>query len=161
MEKQYKKLQALFNGAKPTVPLFEAYLKTLSEKECEKQLQELCALAFGYYEQMRPAYQTFVKRYFEHDRSCYTDYLTQHTPLGDLRYHLLRPTLFLKMLHLLETTERRIPISYLHLAASLLTIFCYPFKLSTLSKYLRLNRHSPEELLQLIGSIEIYEGDGW
>lgn len=155
MEKQLNKLQALFKGAKPTVPVFEAHLKTLSDKKRKQQLYELCQLAFGYYRELPGEYRRFVDRYLKHDRHCYVDYLLEHTPLKHLRYTLRHPDLFIRQLHLLETSGHSGRTSYHHLAASLLVVFDYSYTLNTLGDYLRRFHPDPETILYLVGKLKI------
>ena len=157
MKNEFKRLQGLFGVASPTVRLFEARMKLVSPKDRREWELLICRLAFGYYDHLPKRYSKFIIRYLVHDRACYVRYLNEHTPLGSLRYPLTHPKLFLKMVHLLESDKEGSRMSYLHLASFLLIAFPIKNTLRTLAEYLRTYRHTPEELLQLLGKTEIWE----
>ncbi len=159
MKNELKRLQSLFGVASPTVRLFEAQMKSLSPDVRREWEHLICRLAFGYYDNLPKRYEKFIRRYLSHSPDVYLNYLRLHSPMGAFCYPLLHPDLFLKMVHLLETSERKTKISYCHLASSILLAFDFRLKISTLSKYLRTYKHAPEEILKLIGKIEIYEDD--
>lgn len=158
MKNELKRLQSLFGVVSPTVRLFEAQMKSLSSGSRQEWVCLICRLAFGYYDKLPKRYRKFIIRYLVHDRACYVRYLNEHTPLGDLRYPLNHPRLFIKMVHLLESDRKKgSRMSYMHLASFLLLAFPIKHTLRTLAEYLRTYRHTPEELLQLLGKTEIWE----
>ena len=157
MEKELKRLQSLFGVVKPTVALFESEMEKLPLAESAVWRLLVFRLSFGYYARLPLRYKKFVCKYLKHDRLGYTAYLTRHTPLGGLRYRLVHPGLFLKMVHLLACEPENGKISYLHLASCLLLSFDLPNTLRTLAEKLRVCRHAPDELLQLLGKVEIWE----
>ncbi len=146
MGKKLKRLENLFGGKDPEVSLFEKKLSSMSAGTRERRLNELCSLAFGYYEELPRKYRKFVYLYLRYNRACYVNYLVSHSILGKFRYTLHNPALLLPVLHVLENADRRGRISYSHLASLLLLIFDYPYKLSTLRQYL--SRIPEAELLQ-------------
>lgn len=139
----------------PTVDLFEEKLSEMDEKNRARYLYELCQLAFGYYEKLPLAYRKFIDAYLRHNRACYVTYLITHTALAKLRYPLSYPDLFIKALHLLEATGRQGSAPGWQLSACLTLIFIIPYTLSTLDEDLRQERHSDEDLLMLLGKIEV------
>ena len=150
-------MENLFGGKDPSVPLFEKKLSSMSAGTRERRLNELCSLAFGYYEELPRKYRKFVYLYLRHNRACYVDYLVSHTVLGKFRYTLHNPGLLLPVLHVLENADRRGRISYSHLGSLLLLAFDYPYTLGTLRQYLS---HIPEaellhDFLELVAEIRI------
>ena len=118
----------------------------MSARTRERRLNELCSLAFGYYEELPRKYRKFVYLYLRHNRACYVNYLVSHSVLGKFRYTLHNPGLLIPVLHVLENADRRGRMPYSHLASLLLLIFDYPYKLDTLRQYL--SRIPEAELLQ-------------
>lgn len=158
MGKILKSLQNLFEGKELSVEAFDELLAEMPEDKREKQLYELGQLAYGYFEKVPRKYQNFIRKYYNHNRDAYTDYLKKHTVAQFLRCELEYPWLFLKLLHFLEEGSSKKRKNYLLLAAALSLAFIIPEKvnsLSKLSKYIRLVHVLPEEFLRLIGKIDI------
>lgn len=155
MKKKLKRIESVLGAKRPTVVLFEKVLNELSAKDQELLKKDVFLLAFSHWEELPSYFRQFLIRFFTHDREILLSFLLEKTPLGDLRFPLVKPELVLKLMYILEKNRTKGRISYLHLAFALLVSFRFPFKLRTLAEYLRRQQPVAGDILQLSGKIEI------
>lgn len=158
MKKHIKKVSLLLGGVnRPTVALYESAIAKLTEKEAEQLNKELFRLSFGYWSELPDYYRRFFLRLYIHDRERLLRYVLQETPLGEMRYKLHKPDLFIQLMHGMEASRKDKKVSYRHLSISLLLGFEFRFTPETLNKYLKQPPKStqPSDLLYVMGLIEV------
>lgn len=67
------------------------------------------------------------------------------TVMGHIRYTLRYPTLFIRMLHLIEAVERTAKTSLSRLAMSVVICFDFSEKIKTLSEKISKEKTTPED----------------
>ena len=155
METVLKRVLSVLGSPRPTPPLFKEVFNQLQEPKRKRLRKDLFYLAFVHWKELPLFFRKFLIRLFSHDREFLLDYILEDTPLGELRHPLYKPDLVLSLMHILEQNKTTGRISYLHMAFSLLIAFRYPYKIRTLSEYLRTKQPVAGELLQMAGKIEI------
>lgn len=95
MEEKFQQLQALFGKEKPNVKVFRSKLSKLSKRRQPVVLRDTYLLALGYWKELPPDYRRFLKQLIRNNRQDWLDILLGETILGELRYTIQRPELFL------------------------------------------------------------------
>lgn len=156
MEKEFQLLCALFNGNKPTVKVFRDHLAKLPEGKRISLLRDTYRLTMSYWLKLPPEYQAFMKALIKNNRQAWLDFVLRETILGELRYTLQRPDLFIALMKIIELTCRTHRISIDHLAMSTLLAFSFSQKVSTLGEYFQKAILNIKKAMELIGKY-IYE----
>lgn len=95
MEEKFQQLQALFGKDKPKVKIFRTKLAKLSKRKQKAILSDTYKLAVGYWQELPTDYRNFLKQLIRNNRQDWLDFLLSNTILGELRYAIQRPELFL------------------------------------------------------------------
>lgn len=154
--KKKNKFEVLFpKGKVPEVDEFNRSLDAMSEEGRVRLREKIYKLSFILWPVL-PAYQQkFIKGVIIHNRQAYADFMQQKTVMGHIRYTLRYPSLFLRMLHLIEAVERTAKTSLSRLAMSVVICFNYSEKVKTLSENISKEKPTAEEVLILSGKTEI------
>lgn len=153
----HNSLSNLFHGRVPSVWDFNREMDQQPLPVRQQQIYPIFRLAFSAWESLSEKNRMFICRVVEHDRQLWLDFLSYTTIMGYLRYRLQYPEAFLRMVKIIEYTNRTKRISLNHLAMGLLTAFEYNYRISTIGDYIRQMVISAEQGMQFLGLIEIDE----
>ncbi len=154
--KKRNKFEALFpNGKLPDVDEFNRSLDAMSEDGRKRLREKIYKISFITWSVLPDYQQDFIEEVIIHDRQAYADFMQQKTVMGHIRYTLRYPTLFIRMLHLIEAVERTAKTSLSRLAMSVVICFNFSEKIKTLSEKISKEKTTPEDVLILSGKTKI------
>ncbi|MDH6304364.1 hypothetical protein M2459_001097 [Parabacteroides sp. PF5-5] len=148
-------------GRHPSVRRFNALLANCTAEEKQVHYHRIYRLALSKWSSCSKRYQEFFRNFIKHDWQSCLNYIHKETVLGVLGYSLDNPIMFEKMCNLVERKSKNHPVSYNHLAFSLLLSFNLNLKnkrkrnISVLGDQIRTTSFYPEELKLLLGYAHI------
>lgn len=154
--KQQKKLEDLFpKGKVPDVDEFNRELDAMSEEGRIRFRKKIYRLAFIVWHALPQKYKEFIVGVIVHDRQAYADFVIEETVIGEMRYPLRYPVLFIRMLHLTEAVDCLAGVSLNGLAMSVEISFRTPWLISTMGDKISRGGSTSEEVLILAGKIKV------
>lgn len=148
-------LSNLFRGKIPSVSEFNREIDALPSSMRRERLYPIYCIAFSSWSSLNNRCRMFIKRVIEHDRQIWLDFLLERTVIGELRYHTQFPDALLRAVKIVEYENRKGKISVNHLSMSMLMVFDYSYKLSTMGDYLRRIKVDVEDGLIFLGIVKI------
>lgn len=147
----YSELKELFGEETPSVKLFKAKLKELSEDKQTFYYEAALRAAFFDWGNLPSRYQYFISCLFAHNWQKTLNYLLHSTVMGSLRFDPLEPELLQQILTLLEGKQENgyIP-SFPHLAFVFLLGFEVDYSVKYFTKLLRMNKLLEDDFMYLL-----------
>lgn len=145
----------IFRGRIPSVREFNREIDALPFNERRERLYPIFSIAFSNWYVLNKKCRMFIKKVIEHDRQIWLDFLLERTVIGELRYHPRFPDALLRALKIVEYENRKGKISVNHLSMSMLMVFDYSYRLSTMGDYLRRIKVDVEDGLIFLGIVKI------
>lgn len=143
-------LTALFNGATPSVSLYQQCLTSMPAEERQTFRRKTYAIALSEWSELNSPYRLFLVRLIKSERQEFLDYLHDETILGQFLYDMEDLNLFLKVLGLLAKPSKNHITSYTKLSFSLLLSFNMNLKIKTLSDKIRYAKADTFDFVELM-----------
>ena len=143
-------LTTLFNGAKPSVSLYQQCLTSMPAEEQQAFRRKTYAIALSEWNELNLPYRLFLVRLIKSERQEFLDYLHDETILGQFLYDMEELNLFLKVLNLLAKPCKNHKTSYTQLSFSLLLSFNMGLKIKTLSDKIRYAKADSFDFVELM-----------
>lgn len=157
--KLQKKLEDLFpKGKVPDVDVFNRELDAMSEEGRMRFREKIYRLGFIIWHALPKKHKEFIVGVIIHDRQAYADFVIEETVIGEMRYPLRYPVLFIRMLHLTEAVECLTGASLNSLAMSVVIAFRTPWLISTMGDKISRGGITSEEALILAGKTKVNDG---
>ena len=142
-------------GAQPAVCSYQKHVNNLLPEEKEVFYKDTFAVAFSDWRNLSPAYRNFFVRLIKSERQRFIDFVRNDTVLGAFLYDLKDDELFIRILNLLERSEKKRKTSYTNLTFAVQLGFNIKLKLKSLSDKLRYAKAETDDLYELFEKITI------
>ncbi len=142
-------------GAQPAVCSYQKHVNNLLPEEKEVFYKDTFAVAFSDWRNLSPAYRDFFVRLIKSERQRFIDFVRNDTVLGAFLYDLKDDELFIRILNLLERSEKKRKTSYTNLTFAVQLGFNIKLKLKSLSDKIRYARAETDDLYELFEKITI------
>ncbi len=142
-------------GAQPAVCAYQKHVNNLLPEEKEVFYKDTFAVAFSDWRNLSPAYRDFFVRLIKSERQRFIDFVRNDTVLGAFLYDLKDDELFIRILNLLERSEKKRKTSYTNLTFAVQLGFNIKLKLKSLSDKIRYAKAETDDLYELFEKITI------
>ncbi|GEM_PF-1452390 len=151
----FNQLRGLFGKQQPSVRRFNQTLKDFSIVEKERWYQLACFVAMNEWDTITQWYRTFLTNLIKHDWQRFLKYVRETSILGHLAYRLEDERIIKQIFHFISHLPINQRKSFNHLAFVLSLSFAPSQKIEYLADQLRTITMTPEELLDMMGWVEI------
>lgn len=142
-------------GAQPAVCSYQKHVNNLLPEEKEVFYKDTFAVAFSDWRNLSPAYRNFFVRLIKSERQRFINFVRNDTVLGAFLYDLKDDELFIRILNLLERSEKKRKTSYTNLTFAVQLGFNIKLKLKSLSDKIRYAKAETDDLYELFEKITI------
>lgn len=142
-------------GAQPAVSAYQKHVNNLLPEEKEAFYKDTFAVAFSDWRNLSPVYCDFFVSLIKSERQRFIDFVRNDTVLGQFLYDLKDEELFIRILNLLEQSEKKRKTSYTNLTFAVQLGFNIDMKVKSLSDKIRYARADTDDLYELFQKITI------